>query len=260
MLNPLGCSNTPVVRRAPAIPASGSILPFPPANTSIRNQADGVLGGTGCLYTGPDDDHAARRHRQDERDEPEDAVDERGLRARARNLEPAGERRDLRAERAERGTDPNHSSCSGSACNGDVNVSGTLNGQLTIASQDDIIITGNLTYHQYPGGTDVLGLVADNDVAVVHASRRRTSTGRPHDRRRDHVAQPLVLRAELGDGRQRRVLGAHPCAVAGVHSLIVNGVITQEFRGPVGTFTGTPPTLVDRLQQGLHATTPGSST
>jgi len=28
-----------------------------------------------------------------------------------------------------------------------------------------------------------------------------------------------------------------------VHSLIVNGVITQEFRGPVGTFSGTPPVL-----------------
>ncbi len=27
--------------------------PFPPANTSIRTQADGAQGGTGCLYTGP---------------------------------------------------------------------------------------------------------------------------------------------------------------------------------------------------------------
>ena len=38
---------------------------------------------------------------------------------------------------------------------------------------------------------------------------------------------------------------AHPCAVAGAHSLNINGVITQKFRGPVGTFNGstTPPTL-----------------
>ena len=41
-----------------------------------------------------------------------------------------------------------------------MSVSGTLNGQLTIASQNDIIINGNLVYHQYPSGTDVLGLVA----------------------------------------------------------------------------------------------------
>ena len=34
-------------------PSSGSLLAFPPANTSIRTQADGALGGTGCLYTGP---------------------------------------------------------------------------------------------------------------------------------------------------------------------------------------------------------------
>ena len=99
--------------------------------------------------------------------------------------------------------DPNHSSCSGTACNGDVNVSGTLNGQLTIASEDDIDITGDVKYHQYPGGNDVLGLVADNDVAVVHA-RGRERDRRPDDRRRDHVAQPLVLRAELVDRVETR--------------------------------------------------------
>ncbi len=43
-------------------------------------------------------------------------------------------------------------------------MSGTLNGQLTIAAQNDIIIIGNMQYHVFPGGTDVLGLVANNDV------------------------------------------------------------------------------------------------
>ena len=52
MLNPLGCANTPSYSRN-GDPASGSILPFPPANTSIQTQADAALGGTGCLYTGP---------------------------------------------------------------------------------------------------------------------------------------------------------------------------------------------------------------
>ena len=47
-------------------------------------------------------------------------------------------------------------------------MSGTLAGQLTIAAQNDIIIVGNTQYHVFPGGTDVLGLVANNDVIINH--------------------------------------------------------------------------------------------
>src|SRR5690349_18810812 len=65
-------------------------------------------------------------------------------------------------------SDPNHSACSGAACNGDAKVSGTLAGQLTIAAENDIIIVGNTIYRTYPGGTDVLGLVANNDVIINH--------------------------------------------------------------------------------------------
>ena len=63
-------------------------------------------------------------------------------------------------------SDPNHSTCSGNGCFGDVNVSGTLNGQLTIASMDDIDITGNLVYHlRRRAATTCSVSVADNDVA-----------------------------------------------------------------------------------------------
>ncbi len=53
VLNPLGCSNSP---HWAAYASAGQRIrssPFPPANTSIRTQADSHLGGTGCLYTGP---------------------------------------------------------------------------------------------------------------------------------------------------------------------------------------------------------------
>ena len=54
MLNPKSCVNSPVFARThPADPASGADLPFPPANTAIRTQADKSVGGQGCLYTGP---------------------------------------------------------------------------------------------------------------------------------------------------------------------------------------------------------------
>src|SRR5690349_15209989 len=52
VLNPLSCTNNPSYARLND-PAAGQLLAFPPANTSIKTQADGTLGGTGCLYTGP---------------------------------------------------------------------------------------------------------------------------------------------------------------------------------------------------------------
>ena len=80
--------------------------------------------------------------------------------------------------------------------------SGTLAGQLTIASQNDIIIKGNLVYHQYPSGTDVLGLIANNDVDIYHpvngSGVEPSRLAHESDgRRRDPGARPLVLRAEL---------------------------------------------------------------
>jgi hypothetical protein len=141
-------------------------------------------------------------------------------------------------------SDPNYSACSGSSCNGGASVSGTLNGQLTIAVQDDINIVGDIRYNQYPGGDDVLGLVADNDVAVVHASGADVTD----DLRIDAAIMSLnhsFYVQNWASGGNTACSAGHPCAVAGAHSLNINGVITQKFRGPVGTFNGstTPPTL-----------------
>jgi hypothetical protein len=133
------------------------------------------------------------------------------------------------------GSDPNRSACSGSTCIGDVNVSGVLNGQLTIAAQDDINITGNLTYNQYPGGDDVLGLVADNDVAVVHASGADVTNDLTIDAAIMSLNHSFYVQ-NWASGSNAACSVANPCAVPGVHSLIINGVVTQEFRGPVGTF------------------------
>jgi hypothetical protein len=105
-----------------------------------------------------------------------------------------------------------------------VNVSGTLKGQLTIASQDDIVITGNLVYSQYPGGSDVLGLVADNDVAVIHASGADVT----NDLTIDAAIMSLNHSFYVQNWSRGSPLG----------TLTVNGVIAQKFRGPVGTFSG----------------------
>ncbi|GAA1156808.1 pilus assembly PilX N-terminal domain-containing protein [Nocardioides aquiterrae] len=47
-------------------------------------------------------------------------------------------------------------------------VDGTLKGRVTVSAQNDIVITGNLTYQGGENGTDALGLIADNSVQIYH--------------------------------------------------------------------------------------------
>jgi Tfp pilus assembly protein PilX len=239
VLNPLACANGPVYARN-GDPAAGPILQFPPANTSIRTQADGVLGGLGCLYTGNTTITLLATGKMNVTS-PKSLSTNAGC-APGANLSLPANGVIYVQNVPSANSDPNHSSCSGSSCNGDVNVSGTLNGQLTIASQDDIAITGNLTYHQYPSGTDVLGLVADNDVAVVHASGADVTDDLTIDAAIMSLSHSFYVQ-NWSTGGNAACTGAHPCAAAGAHSLNINGVITQKFRGPVGTFSGSPPLI-----------------
>jgi hypothetical protein len=240
VLNPLNCANAPVFGVTnPPQPVAGSFLAFPPVNTSIRNQADGVMGGKGCLYTGPTTITLNATGTMDVTSPGTLSTNAGCGPGLGKNLPQNGV---IYVQNVPAGADPNHSNCSGNACIGDVNVSGTLNGQLTIASMDDIDITGNLTYQQYPGGDDVLGLVANNDVAVVHAANATVQDDLTIDAAIMSLNHSFYVQ-NWASGTNGPCSGAHPCAVAGVHSLIVNGVITQEFRGPVGTFSGNPPVL-----------------
>jgi len=49
-------------------------------------------------------------------------------------------------------------------------ISGTLNGQLTVGTNRDLIVTDNITYHDNPvtnpDSTDILGLIAEKDVII----------------------------------------------------------------------------------------------
>jgi hypothetical protein len=212
-------------------PASGSLLPFPPANTAIKSQADGTQGGLGCLYTGNTTITLKNFGGVGK-------MDVTSSRTRSTNSGCGpGTNLNLPANGViyvqnvpTSSSDPNHSSCSGTACNGDVSLSGTLVGQLTIAAQNDIIIMGNTQYHQYPGGTDVLGLAANNNVAVYHpVSNGSNATG--------SITDPRVDAAILALNHSFYVQNWSTGSPMG--TLTVNGVIAQEFRGPVGTFSGT---------------------
>lgn len=73
-------------------------------------------------------------------------------------------------------TDP--TSWNGESCqNGDVYIQGTLKGQLTVAAENNIYVTGNLVYAQAPpsypatatsSNTDVLGLITNNFIETIH--------------------------------------------------------------------------------------------
>ncbi len=237
VLNPLGCTNAPVFERLHD-PASGADLPFPPANTAIESEANGAVGGLGCLYTGPTTIVLHNTGNVGFMDVTSPAT---------KSTNPGcgpGTNLNLPANGViyvqtvpTSHSDPNYSACTGSACNGDATVNGTLAGQLTIAAQNNIIINNNLVYHQYPSGTDVLGLIANNDVEVYHPVNGSgvNQTG--------SLTNPTIDAAILALDHSFYVQNWTEGAPLG--NLTVNGVITQEFRGAVGTFSGgSPPTIV----------------
>ncbi len=47
-------------------------------------------------------------------------------------------------------------------------VNGTLRGRVTVSAENNIVVTGDLTYQGGENGTDVLGLIADNSVQIYH--------------------------------------------------------------------------------------------
>jgi Tfp pilus assembly protein PilX len=63
---------------------------------------------------------------------------------------------------------------------GNVYVEGTVKGRVTIAAENNVVVTGNLTVSGASGGTvpqgpDMVGLVAANSVVVYHPVRRSSS-------------------------------------------------------------------------------------
>ena len=117
---------------------------------------------------------------------------------------------------------------------GDAIVSGTYDHSLTIATENDIIATGDITHAD---SDDVmLGLIADGFIRVRHdasyssASRRlhrRRGEGRSRDRRRRPDAEALL--------HGRRLVCGQPLG-----TLTVDGVVAQKYRGPVGRGGNSP--------------------
>jgi hypothetical protein len=242
-----GCSNTPTFRRS-GDPASGENLQMPPANSSVQTQA--ALSGSagGCLFTGPTTIALHYTSNTGYFDVTSPTT---------RSINPqcvsAVQLTQLRLGRTvtdlalpgngviyvqnipTNHSNANYSACNGSSCLGDVNVSnattsGGLAGQLTIASDNNIVITANLTYHTFPGGFDILGLSATNDVAIYHPVSGQG------DNASGAITNPIVDAAILSLKHSFYVQNWAQGNTLG--TLTVNGTISQEFRGAVGTFNG----------------------
>jgi Tfp pilus assembly protein PilX len=116
-------------------------------------------------------------------------------------------------------------------------VQGNVDDQVTVASKDDIVVTGNLTLNDGGTGTDIIGLVAGNYVWVYHPV---TSSGNNLLSAGSGVyniaAAILSLRHSFLVQNWNE---GSPLSTTTATKLNVNGSIAQKFRGPVGTGNGT---------------------
>ena len=145
---------------------------------------------------------------------------------------------------------------------GDVFVDGTVNGQITIAAENNIDVIGNLHYKDDVGGDDLLGLIADQYVEIYHpvdctnvdpscemdadvpsalgstvvvlADERAVEQLGPQ-----RVQGPEVQAAILSLQHSFRVQQYNIGDKNQLASLHVTGTIAQKFRGAVGTINST---------------------
>ncbi len=128
--------------------------------------------------------------------------------------------------------------------NGDAFVEGSLKGQLTIATDNSVVVTWNLTYANGLNGTDLLGLIANNNVEIYHpvsctsgtTSSCNLNANFPGETARNSTFQnPQLYAASLSVNHGIRVQNWAVGAPLGTFH--VRGVLSQRYRGPVGTNT-----------------------
>ena len=246
-------------------------LEMPPSNAQIRSFADYENGGEGCLFTGPTEIELRSDGRL-EVESPFTLESGPGCGSWSGSGGDARQTIDLpdngviyvQAIPADP-SDPNYTvGCpygyggngigyprandtgpqSNYSCrDGDAFVEGTLSGRLTIASEQDIVITWNLLYDDPT--TDMLGLVANEFVQVYHP----VQTGCGGNRSCERLTALPNHDAYFSDVQINAAILAinHSFMVQNwayglpLGDLYVNGAIAQIYRGPVGRFSGGSP-------------------
>lgn len=177
--NPPGCTSNPQFRGGREF---DDPLVLPPSNNQIKAQADPRLSGEGCMYVGATfirlnadgsatvtseatDDPSATKCPTDGTMTslpPNGVIYVRGAQAGETCLDESPHPYDLDDDI----TTYDH-------CAGDVFIEGTLDGRLTIATENNVVITDDLEYEggRGAGTDDMLGLVANNFVEIMHPVR-----------------------------------------------------------------------------------------
>ena len=122
---------------------------------------------------------------------------------------------------------PSHSQC------GNVRVSGSYSGQLTIAAENDIIVTEDIVR----SGNGLLGLVANNFVRVYHPYPTQTSRNNCGSGSGSGSLGNVRVDAAILAIQHSFIVDHYNCGNE-LGTLTVNGAISQKFRGAVGTHSG----------------------
>ncbi len=252
----------------PGDPRFAPPLTMPPSNTALRAESDVDLGGHGCLFTGPT---SIKLNSDGTMTVLSPFSEDTTQNCWTSALQTSGATMAL----PDNGvvyvenvpTENSHSSCVShplgypqpydstntfSCRDGDAFVEGTLNGELTVAAENDITIVWDLQYLNGVSGTDLLGLVANNFVEVYHPVYRywcggwcyqnvyvRTNWGTPlAENKNAPFVDPHIDAAILSVQHSFMVPQWSRPYGGGLGDLSVTGVIAQRFRGPVGTTSG----------------------
>ena len=117
---------------------------------------------------------------------------------------------------------------------GDVFLSGTLQGRLTIAAENNIVVVANTTYSSSGAGSnDMLGLVANQFVQLYHPVSSGGLNLADIRNPTSYFQDPRVDAAILALGHSFIVQNYDEGAPLG--TLSVTGGVAQKWRGPVGT-------------------------
>jgi hypothetical protein len=245
-----GCADTPNFQTGD--PQTASILTLPPSNTALKAETDRSVGKTGCLYNGPTRIvlNASGTMTVTSPFTPTTGAYASCVGTNVA-LPPNGVIYVQNVPTTQTSPAP---TCSGGqnplgypipaditsyGCqNGDVFLSGTLNGQLTIAAENNIVVVDNTTYSVSGGGSnDLLGLIANQFVQVYHPVNNGGQNLNDNRNATSPFQDPRIDAAILALGHSFIVQNYDEGARLG--TLTVNGVIAQQWRGPVGTSGGT---------------------
>lgn len=122
-------------------------------------------------------------------------------------------------------------------CNeGNVYVEGSVNGRLTVAAENDVVVTGDILDSGGLNGDDIIGLVALNYIEVFHPVKKTWSGYSDLSSSWPHETVSGVLEIDAAMEALQHVFEVQAFQYGSPQGTIkLRGTIAQKYRGPVGT-------------------------